>query len=149
MRGATTNVRLILDLDQKAGLARQTAERPEHGSPAHRAIPRQPMTVRVAVGILNVDVGEFIAGGIDVIVDRRRAGGHVRIMRVSGIDRNPNRGAVKAPGEQDAGSRSLSSMFSMTSSQPMFSARCTTSLRVKWTRSMSACRDPGLISRLL
>ena len=63
------------------------------------------MTVRVAVGILNVDVGEVIAGGIDVIVDRRRAGGHVRIMRVSGIDRNPNRGAVKAPGEQDAGSR--------------------------------------------
>ena len=50
MRGATTNVRLILDLDQKAGLARQAAECPEHGSPAHGAIPRQPMTVRVAVG---------------------------------------------------------------------------------------------------
>ena len=65
MRSPTTNVRLILDLDQKPGLARQTAERPEHSGPAHRAIPRQPMAVRVTVGILNVDVGEVIAGGID------------------------------------------------------------------------------------
>src|SRR4029450_13847896 len=81
------------------------AERPEHGSPAHGAVTRQPMTVRVAVGILNVDVGEVVAGGIDVIVGRGRTGGNMRVMRMSGIDRNPNRGAVKAPGEQDARSR--------------------------------------------
>ena len=105
MRGTTTNVRLILDLDQKTGLARQTAERPEHSSPAHGAITRQPMAVRVAVGILDVDMGEVIAGGIDVIVDRRRTGGNMRVMRMSGIERNPNRGAVETPGEQDASSR--------------------------------------------
>src|SRR4029453_3503398 len=105
MRGTTTNVRLILDLDQEAGLARQTAERPEHTSPTHGAITRQPMTVRVAVGILNVDMGEVVAGGIDVIVDRWRTGGNMRVMRMSGIDRNTNHPAVKGPREEEARSR--------------------------------------------
>ena len=148
MRGTTTNVCLILDLYQKTGLARQTAERPEHSSPAHGAITRQPMTVRVAVGILNVDVGEIIAGGIDVIVDRWRTGGNMRVMRMSGIDRNRDAALLKL-WRADASSLIFVLYVFDDEFAPMFSARCTTSLSVKWTRSVSACRDPGLISRLL
>jgi hypothetical protein len=75
----------------------------------------------------------------------------MRVMRMSSIDRNPNRGAVKTPGEQDARSR----IFVLYVFDDKFAPDVFGTLhdvlerQMDRTRSVSACRDPGLISRLL
>jgi hypothetical protein len=72
--GRSLDLRLVLDLDDEARIAFQRAEGGEDGAPVDRAFAEAPVAVGIAVGILQVDVLQTVAGGADVIIDRRIAG---------------------------------------------------------------------------
>ena len=84
---------------------------------------------------------QVIAGGLDVIVDRRRAGGDVRVVGVAGIERDAHRSAFERLASMTRAAR----IFVLDVLDDEFAAdrfgTRTTSSSVAWTRSTSACRD--------
>src|SRR5205814_6147271 len=75
--------------------------------PRDVAFARCPVPVGKAVGILQVDVRQHVAGGFDIVVDRRRAGGDVSVVGVASVEGDADLAAFERLGETYAIARIL------------------------------------------